>query len=504
MVVAAIASTLFVIWLVGIVYFRRWVAHNDFAVFRLELEQTLAGNIRLRGAYSRLGLYHPGPVRTWVFAIPYWLSGRRVGALRSTALVLNLLWVVAALWMAGAVRWRRVGIASAIGLLVVAVAMRQQFASPWNPHLAILPMYVACWAAMFVVLGHRWAWWLAVVGASFAAQLHAAALLVGGAVVLSVFVADWRSEVGASRWRSVGLTALLWCGPLIDLVHGRDANLARLVTVENDARRIGLSTAVAHVARLIWPPTVIDATAVTPNIEVWQGWSRWLVALLVGFGLVLMVRGDRDGRRLATGALLVTATVVASIALFIEPPYRYLYGPLQAAMVFVVSAVCASAAVLLARADTHRPIDLSLAGFAVVGFTVSVFVASTRVDDGESAARRALGLEPAVERVLADHPEWGSVQVINADLQRANVSAELADIVYRAGRNPRSRLLVLDIDAPRGTEPAFVAAMGRSRDCLLDAGVEPIAEGLVPSVDQPLAVFAIAGPDDRGAECVTW
>ena len=111
-----------VLWVIGLVWFRPWIAHDDFAIFRIALERELDGHVRLVGAHSRLGVFHPGPLREWVFALPYWASGRRTAALPATALVLNAGWAVWTLVVLERVRPRRWGVAGALGLVLVVPA----------------------------------------------------------------------------------------------------------------------------------------------------------------------------------------------------------------------------------------------------------------------------------------------------------------------------------------------------------------------------------------------
>ena len=283
MVVGMVVGAVVLLWLVALVWFRPWIAHNDFAVFRIALERELDGHIRLVGAHSRLDVFHPGPLREWVFAVPYWLSGRRAAALPAMSLALNAVWVIWIIALAHRLRPRAWGAVCAIGLLVLVIAVGPDLASPWNPHLAILPMYLACWSAVSV-LGRRGEGSMAcIVAASFAAQLHASVLLLGGALLAAAVVGLAVQRLWIQTAGAVGLAVLLWSGPIIDLRKGADANLVRLGTVGADGESVGLAVAMGHVSRLVWPGTPLGRVTVRPNVEVLPGFHRWwLVVVVIG------------------------------------------------------------------------------------------------------------------------------------------------------------------------------------------------------------------------------
>ncbi len=67
---------------------------------RFALERMLDGDVPTVGVYSRLGVYHPGPLREWLFVVPYALGGGRASTLPATALVLNVAWLLACSWLA--------------------------------------------------------------------------------------------------------------------------------------------------------------------------------------------------------------------------------------------------------------------------------------------------------------------------------------------------------------------------------------------------------------------
>ena len=224
---AAVVGSL-AVWVVGLVWFRPWVAHDDFAIFRIALERELDGHVRLVGAHSRLGVFHPGPLREWIFALPYWAGGGRSAALPATALVLNAGWVVWTLVLLWRLRPRRWAVAGATGLALVVVALGADVGSPWNPHLAVLPTYLACWSLVTIIARDGRGWAACICSASFAAQLHASVLVVGGSVLVAALVATlWRRRtpvtagalgltaqylkrfLGPFRWRSSGALRLV-------------------------------------------------------------------------------------------------------------------------------------------------------------------------------------------------------------------------------------------------------------------------------------------------------
>lgn len=492
--IALVAVALVAVWSIGLWYFDPWVAHNDFAVFRLRLERILGGEPGLLGAYSRLGVTHPGPAREWLFAIPYWLSGRRAAALPATALVINLSFLA----VASVIAWRRrrhwIGVITAGGGAILVIAMRDQLDSPWNPHLAVLPLFVAAVATVLVLDGSRSGWAVAVIAASFAGQLHASALVVAGALFVLVLVGECRRDIGR-WWRPVGLGALLWIGPVLDLFRGGDANLVRLLTVDG-GERIGATAALAQLSRLVWPPTPITALAIEPDTQLFVGWSRWWLVVVVVAVVVGIVRGERDLRASAVVALVGAAASAISIAAFVEPSFRYLYGPLQAVAVFVLAT---AVAVVVARSvpDAIETFRVGSAAVAVFAVAVVASLAATSRHDHESAARAELALEEAVGRHLAMNPDWDTVTLLALDVRAANPVAELADVLVRRGLDPRSTRPEVDVPAPDGGGVAYVVAMGASLECLLEAGLDPLTDGTVPRVGSDIALFAL-DLDDPG------
>lgn len=506
------------LWVVGLVWFRPWVAHDDFAIFRIALERELDGHVRLVGAHSRLGVFHPGPLREWIFALPYWASGGRSAALPATALVLNAGWVVWTLALLWRLRPRRWAVAGVAGLAVVVVALGADVGSPWNPHLAVLPTYLACWALVTVVARDGRGWVACICAASFAAQLHASMLVVGGSVLVAVLVAILYRRCTPATTSALGLTALLWAGPVIDLRRGSGANLVRLATVGADGDPVGAAAAAGHVSRLLWPGTPWSRDSVRPSIIEFTGFHRWWLALVV-VALAATVASffigsdDRDGTsgavddakpdRLAlvasAVALAVITLTIVSVSLFVEPAYRYLYGPLQASAVFaLVVALTGATTVGVAlgdRATTSALVSASATAisFAVVtAVIVGVFVSVPRAD-GPSAARSELGVEGAVTSALALRPSWRSVEALPLDLRGAgDLDAEVLDVALRRGVDARSRRVELGLEAPDLVDGVFAVAMAASRECLL---AEPATDEIIRGASEAGEVFSVIAVD---------
>lgn len=527
------------LWLIGLVWFRPWIAHNDFAIFRIALERELDGHVRLVGAHSRLGVFHPGPLREWVFAPPYWLSGRRSAALPATALVLNAAWVVWTLAVLARLRPRRWGIGGALGLLLVVVAVGADVGSPWNPHLAVIPAYLACWALVSVVAFDGRGWVACICSASWAAQLHASMLIVGGAVLAAALVTIvWRRRHGASAL-AVGLALLLWSGPIVDLRKGRDANLVRLGTDGADGESVGAADAVGHVSRLLWPATPWERVSVRPSVVEFTGFHRWWLLIVVAIlvATVVVHRTDRgvdppggapvepaagesagesvgesagesagDRLPLAAGivALITIVLSVVTVSLFVEPAYRYLYGPLQAMAVFATAVAVVGAATMVevwGRPGSERvpaiPAPVSdaapMAVVVVIVVAIAVVFVSVPRQDSPSLERSELGVEGAVTAALERRPGWRSVEAVPLDLRGAgDLDAEVLDVALRRGVDVRSRRIELGLGAPDRVDGVFGVAMSASRECLLP---QPGAEEIIRGVTEAGETFSVIAVD---------
>ena len=533
LLVAAAAFLLALLWVAWVLRFEPWVAHNDFAVMRVSLERALDGHIPTVGTYSRLGVYHPGPLREWVFVVPYALGGGRAATLPATALVLNAAWLVACGWLA--VRCGRGGCRIALwaGATLLVVGLGPNLASPWNPHLAILPLYVACWSVTLLWRGRNLSLaLLAVASASFAGQLHASALPVAGSLLVCAALLPVVRALPHLHWRAclpLGFGLVLWSGVLIDLRKLGSSNLVDLVQA-GAISTLGIGDALGLVSRLLWPPTGATGLSIRPSAASLVGFSRvWFVAFMAGLAGTawwalrrrnrleqIALRGtvpdrdvpdrdvsDRDVSdreafveldtvwRGAVVALATLTITVLTIAAFSPPPFRYLFGPLQAVAVFALTALaCWPVAAFLRRMPERASAASSAVVFTVLAcLCVGMFI-FVPVDDHESAARRALGVDAAVTRFLEDHPDWANIEVVGLDMVGASAQDEVVVVAYRAGRNVRSAQFGLHLPSPDGSEPVLAVAMGPSLQCLVaDPTAQQVLSGLIG--ESPIGIFGV-------------
>lgn len=527
-VAVAIAVAGIAAWCWWLVRFGPWVAHNDYAVMQIALERMLAGHIPLVGTYSRTGVRHPGPIREWLFVGPYWLSGRRAAALPATAMLYNLFWVAATAWMLARARaltaLTRVGVAVTGACLVVAIG--PNLSSAWNPHLAAMPLLGAC-TALAVVLANRFDRHrddgrlapaiIAVTGASFAAQMHASALPVGVLVIATTFVA----ELGRRRFTPlIAVTVLWWWGPLIDLVHGRSSNLARILQT-GEGERLGFSVALADWSRLSVPSSWWTGLAFRPSLQTLDGYSR---ALAFAFALALTVAVIVLARRIATGRApgslrgeaeagfvgeVVGAAIVASGALiamaaFIMPNYTYLYGPNQAVVLFVIGVIAAT----VGNAWWTRWRIPVVVGPALLAVVALVMLIRVPVDDHQSAARRELAIPGSVAGWLHEHRDWQTVEVVSIDQRGASADADVALAAIRGGVDVRSTNTALALPPPTSNVPIIAVAMGDGLACIQQVAADdptvavPLFQGEIAGFG-PIGGFAIPDRILLGAPCLS-
>jgi hypothetical protein len=197
----------------------------------------------LVGAAGRIGTpehqgSHPGP-SMWVALLPvYLLLGRSANGLMVSMLVVQVVAVGAAVWVARKVGGTTLAIA-VFGALVLAMHAggTQFFVQPWNPWVPVVPFLVLLLLVTLVLDGRvAYAPWAVLVG-SHCVQCHVGyAILVGGllgaafAAVVVRSIRDLRRGTSIARplrfvgWSVVAL-ALIWLPPVIDQVRRKPGNL---------------------------------------------------------------------------------------------------------------------------------------------------------------------------------------------------------------------------------------------------------------------------------------
>lgn len=202
-------------------------ATSDMAV--IESYTLLASRAELLlGAYSRFQWHHPGPLYFYLLAPFYALSGEKTAGLDAGAAAIAM----GSLALIAAVLFRRrasLAVLAAGSVALLAWRAAEATASPWNPHVPLLPMAALVLAAANVTAGRAWLLPAVALLASLAGQAHVAMLpcalalaavpfvrAVAGAVVRGHDRLLWRSSLLAT------LVALLaaWALPLYEQVTG--------------------------------------------------------------------------------------------------------------------------------------------------------------------------------------------------------------------------------------------------------------------------------------------
>jgi hypothetical protein len=302
----------------------------------VSLDPPLVGMPTSLGLQDGAPLSHPGPLGFWLLAIPTKVLGEP-----GHGLVVGST-LVALLCLAGiALLLRRRGdiVLEALGLVLVAamvVAMGGgMFASPFNPHLGVLPLLLCMLAAWGVLAGRHRQLWVMVLAGSIAAQTHLGYVpLVASLVVLtSVSLAvDLARSSGAGRRRLArriipfGVLAglLAWIGPILDQLFGT-GNLTRLVRNQSSDRPTtgidhGLDLAVEMTSL---PPRWLLGRARDQDLSdpsaIRVALSLIAVALVVGLLIWAFRRRDRALASLAVVGVVSLVTATLTSARVVDP-----------------------------------------------------------------------------------------------------------------------------------------------------------------------------------------
>jgi hypothetical protein len=299
-------------------------ATSDTAVIESYTLMASQGHL-LVGAYSRFQWHHPGPLYFYLLAPFYMASGYKTAGLNAGAAALS----IGSIFVVAVVLGRRrpaLALAASATLALYAWRGSEALASPWNPHVAVLPAAALIVAAADVFAGATLMLPVVALLASLSGQAHIALLpcaLILGALALGRAIRGAWTGPDAGRWsRSIAVTALVlgavWALPLYEQFHAAPrGNLTELTRYFLHQSRNGQPLATAVSA---WSDMMVGV--LRPDFYVAHGWpfvessvrwAEWLsIVELTAIGL-FVVRGARRRQQFdaALGAMLLIASCVA-------------------------------------------------------------------------------------------------------------------------------------------------------------------------------------------------
>lgn len=232
----AIVAVLAVPLLVALVALggHEWFPLLDMAQTEMRVRDVASGHPPLTGLAGRIGTFgqqgsHPGPLSFWALWPFYQLFGAGSWGLEAAAVVLNILAMALALWLA----YRRGGAPLLLAMgAVLAVLTRAYGATlltqPWNPYLPMMWWFAFLLAVWSVLCDDLPALPVLVFTGSYCMQTHVSYLgLIGGMAVVALGYTAWRARRlwsdrrardGFVRWGAVAIAlgAFLWLPPVID------------------------------------------------------------------------------------------------------------------------------------------------------------------------------------------------------------------------------------------------------------------------------------------------
>lgn len=280
----------------------------------------------LVGPYSRYAWHHPGPIYFYLLAPFYTLSGSLTAGLNAGALAINLMSMLVMAWVLVRAADGVLAIVTTAMVALYAWRLMPILASPWNPHVIVLPTMALIVVCAAILTGWAELLPLAAAMATFVAQTHLGGLptvAVVSAIALSAVLGATVAEPEADNRRrlvrivavTLGVLAVLWALPIweqLSRTPGNFTKLWRYFGVRDEASQPFRSAYAA------W--TDMLSGLARPDLRLAEGspfrrsripwaeaWGGAQVALLA----VTAIIGARAGRRF--GAALPALLVVASI-----------------------------------------------------------------------------------------------------------------------------------------------------------------------------------------------
>lgn len=476
---------------------------GDIALVEIDVFQALHGKL-LVGPYSVFHWHHPGPIYFFVQIPFYVLSGYRTAGLSVGALGINFGALVGLVWLA-----RRVKRLSFVVVLTALCAVYLNrapdlLASPWNPHVLILPMMLmlVAWAA--VVSGEFSLLPLAVLLSTFAVQTHVgllpmtAAVSFGSLVPPAVQTLSSGTEVGRNRFWfyatvSMVIAFILWLPPLIEEVSHRPGNLTQLWHFFVNSRDVGHSFRTSF---LVWSSAL--SGFISPDFATaWGGrlptpptmlGQIWAVSQVVLLGVVgLRAARNRESFRFALATLLVVASLVSLWSV------HHIAEEIVDHQVFWISGIgVLNTAVILEAAWVTLWPETSNISIQVAVPLCGVFIASVvaigvsqlrlNIDHHHGLESEQIAAQTLFEEIRrfseahhtnkllldVDASAWGVVAGIIVELNKANIPVSVAQgSVWMFG----------EATAPTGNEKVMIviSSYERHEELAAKSGVVPIA-----------------------------
>jgi hypothetical protein len=388
---------------------------SDVALTEIAVRDVGGAHTPLLGVYSRFGWRHPGPALFYALVGPYRVLGRDGSALAVGALLIGGVALVATLWLL----WRRGGAGGVVvGGAVIALLLHgltgQVLASPWNPHVVVLPMLLFVVAVWSVLCRDRWALPLVAGAGAFISQAHvgsAGVVAVGTvAALIAAVTARGDDRVGRRVWiLTVVIAVLAWLPPVIDAFVHDGGNLRDLLDFWRASHAV---TGWSHAARIVGAELAVDAPWITGHFDhpafsgaVEPGWTLPVIGIvfIAALGTALRARAA-DAVRLGWVTIGFAVVAIVSTARIVGDPYDYLVrwtGLLGVLAVLTVGWTVL--ALLRATGDARRSLlrgsGVVLAS-AVVGLSILTSVDAWHTDRAPGVEDRvSLRLLPELDRI---------------------------------------------------------------------------------------------------------
>jgi hypothetical protein len=505
-----------------------WWPAADNALVGFRSLDVFSSNTPLVGMPSTVGTdtaavgFHVGPTGFWALAVPVRLFGGIGLALGAGAV--NLASIVGI----GLLCRRRGGaglvvVTMAATALVAASLGRDLLVSPWNPHIALLPMMLMFVAAWLTAEGRPWALPALALAGSFVAQAHLgyigiAALVMACAVaghVWHVLRARRAGDPGASRLGTPHLVAAVilvvcWAPVLWQQVTSDPGNLTLVARNLADPRDepVGGGFGADAVAWSIGVPPLWARGPLDEQDKIAIYTEPGALRVVTAAGGVLVLAGflaaawrRRADRELVplvvTGLVVVAGTWFTASRLPVTLPAPYRIRWLWPVAGFVWLAVALAIAASASRRPRRRGAPLPVLGAVLAGALVFTAVAAVG-DPGATEGQDSGALDAIEELADAAEPEIGE----GTWLVRA--SGFEAFLVARTGLVWQLREHDLDVRMPAGEDNAR-DRMGEEITATadeVDGGVLLLASGAGADEDHGGRLLARSdgSPEDRREE----